>query len=158
MLAGRHGMRTAAGAVLTVLLAVGSAVAGPGAVATPMPADTPVVPSAGDVARARAAAAAAARQVEAVTAQQRAAQAELSALQLEVATAVDADQRAQAALALAEDVARTAAQELERARAAHAAAREVVSGEAALLWTQGSGTLQSLDLMLSASPESVSDL
>jgi peptidoglycan DL-endopeptidase CwlO len=120
-------------------------------------ADTPPLPSAGEVASARQQATTTAAQVAELSAQQQAAQAELAALQLRVAEATAADQRAQEELALARAVAAKAARALEAATADREQARSALKGEAALIWTHG-GTLENLDLMLSASPESVSDL
>ena len=131
---------------------------GPRALAAPATADDPVVPSAGEVASAKARASAVSTQVAELTTQQQAAQAELTALQLELSRKVAAERAAQEELDLATAVADKAAEQLDAARSRRDEARAAVGSEAAFLWTQSGGTLQNLDLMLSASPESVSDL
>jgi hypothetical protein len=115
------------------------------------------VPSAADVAKARAQADATAREVADISARLDAAEARLEALQVRVASAVSAHEEAVQALADAEDAARRAALALASARAVQDDADRSLRGQAALIYMQGSD-LQNLTTMLLTPPNAMSDL
>ena len=133
--------------------------AAPGA-ADPTPTETtsgPAVPSEAEVAEAKKAAAAAAREVADITAKLELAEARLETLQRGVSDAVTADERAQQQLAEAEAAVQIATENLSAARRSRAAADRELSGRAALIYMQG-GDFQDLTTLMLAPPSVMSDL
>jgi hypothetical protein len=115
------------------------------------------VPTASDVAEAKQAADAAAKEVAAITAEVKAAEARLRALQRGVSEAVAAQQQAEQQLADAETAVREATTDLARAQRARAAADSSLSATAAQMYMQG-GDLQDLTTLVLAPPNVMSDL
>ena len=124
---------------------------------TPSSTPGPRVPSAGEVAKAKAAAAAAAKEVADITAQVAKAEARLEALQRGVAEAVTAQEEAQQQLAEAEASLLRATANLATARLVRANADRSLSATAAQLYMQGSD-LQDLTTLVLAPPNVMSDL
>jgi len=129
----------------------------PGAPAASRPSPTPSVPTAADVQKAKDAAAAAAKQVAAITLQVKQAGARLDTLQREVSQSVAAQEQAQQSLADAEASLVQATQALGAARATRAVADSALSGTAAQMYMQG-GDLQDLSTLVLAPPGVMSDL
>ncbi|NHA69493.1 aggregation-promoting factor C-terminal-like domain-containing protein [Phycicoccus flavus] len=119
-------------------------------------ADRHPVPSAGDVAAARAAAGRARTAEQTLAARQDLLTRRITDLQLGVAAAVDAEAAARARLARATAVADKAAAELARDRAARRGAQRAVAAAAADAWTHA-GDLSSLELALDGSPAAMAD-
>lgn len=126
--------------------------------ATPSPsAPSPSVPSADEVATAQEKAAAAAKDVAAITAQVERAEARLETLQREVSEAVAAHELAEQQLADAEVAVQQATERLAVARRDREDADRALSAEAALIYMQG-GDLQNLTTLVLAPPGVMSDL
>ncbi|HYN30774.1 MAG TPA: hypothetical protein VES95_13040 [Dermatophilaceae bacterium] len=118
---------------------------------------SPSVPSAADVAKAKAAADAAAKEVAEITAKVAGAQAQLEKLQRAVADAVTGHERAEQQLADAEAAVRKATADVAAARRAREQAERALSGEAALMYMQG-GDLQHMPTLLLSPANTMSDL
>lgn len=149
--------RVRRGAVASVVAVVALCCTPAGADPTPEPSGGFSVPSESEVSEAEEAAAAAAREVAAITAEVEEAEARLRALQRGVAEAVAADERARAALAGAEAEVRRAGAALAAASRARDAADRELSGQAALMYMQG-GDLGNLTTLLLSPPHVMSDL
>jgi hypothetical protein len=155
---------TVAAAALAMVLVPGSAARAAGS-PTGLPTDPappgsgsgPSVPTASDVAEAQQAAQAAAEEVATITAEVKAAEARLRALQRGVSEAVAAQQQAEQQLADAESAVQRATSDLARAQRARAAADSSLSATAAQMYMQG-GDLQDLTTLVLAPPNVMSDL
>ncbi|WP_392543764.1 hypothetical protein [Oryzobacter telluris] len=115
------------------------------------------LPSASDVADAKDAAAAAAKEVAAITAKVERAKARLEALQRGIAEAVSAQQVAEQRLADARTAVQQATVDLAAARAAREDADRDLSGTAALMYMSG-GELQNMGTLVLSPPNVMSDL
>ena len=121
------------------------------------PSPSPSVPTDAEVKKAKDAAAKAAKEVAAITAQVAKAEARLEALQAQVAQSVAAEQQAQQQLADAESAVAQATENLARARAAREVADRFLAGTAAQMYMQG-GDLQDMTTLVLAPPGVMSDL
>jgi peptidoglycan DL-endopeptidase CwlO len=128
-----------------------------GSTSAPTPSPTPSVPTDAEVKKAKDAAAAAAKEVAAINAQVKAAEARLETLQREVADSVAAQEQAAQQLADAEKSVVRATAALAAARAARDHADRSLSGTAAELYMHG-GDLQDLTTLVLAPPGVMSDL
>ncbi|MGL5819890.1 MAG: hypothetical protein ACRCYR_20210 [Phycicoccus sp.] len=150
-------------AVAAVLVAMpafaGVAAAGPLSSSEPSPSSSgsPARPSDAEVAEAEAAAAAAAEEVATITAEVARAEGRLEALQRRVSQVVAAHEAAEQRLSAVESAVTRATAELEAARRARDAADRMLSGWAALIYTQG-GDLQNLTALAVTPPNAMSDL
>jgi hypothetical protein len=115
------------------------------------------VPTAAEVTKAKEAAAAAAKEVAAINAQVKTAEARLETLQRQVAQSVAAQEQAAQSLADAEAALVQATASLATARAARNDADRSLGGTAAELYMQG-GDLQDLTTLVLAPPGVMSDL
>ncbi|MFQ6170945.1 coiled-coil domain-containing protein [Oryzobacter sp. R7] len=146
------------GAVAAVVaLAVPVSLCSASRAADPEPTPGWTLPSDADVADAKEAAVAAAREVAVITAEVDRAEARLRALQRQVADAVAADELARTRLAAGEEALSQATEALARARLARDHADRALSGTAALLYMQG-GELQNLGTLLLSPPNVMADL
>ncbi len=126
-------------------------------VSPPASTPTPSVPTDAEVKKAEEAAAAAAKEVAAITAEVTKAEARLEALQAQVAKSVAAEQQAQQQLADAESAVVQATADLARAHAAREVADRSLSGTAAQMYMQG-GDLQDMTTLVLSPPNVMSDL
>jgi hypothetical protein len=129
----------------------------PAGSATLADATPPPAPTKSEVERAKRAAAAAAKEVAAVTAQVKRAEARLEALQRGVSEAVAAADLAREQLATAESAVDRATEDLAVARRARESADSALSASAALIYMQG-GDLQNMTAILLSPPGVASDL
>ena len=149
-----------AAAVAVAVAPCAAAAAAPLPGSAPVPAEAtpdPRVPSAAEVAEAKRAAAAAAKEVAAITAKVELAEARLEKLQRGVSEAVAADELAQQQLVDADEAVRQAVEDLAAAHRARERADGALSGSAALIYMQG-GDLGNLTTLLFSPPGVMSDL